>query len=388
MIEIERHIEILLLRNDCVIVPGLGGFLTHHIDAKYDDRDNMFLPPLRTLGFNPKLTMNDSLLAQSYVEAYDISYPEAVKRIEEEINEIRQHIEINGQYELNDIGKLFLNSDGNMEFKPCEAGILTPELYGLDGFEFKKIKDIDNEDETDFIDIDLAEKTPAPIQTKAVAVNKEKTSDDNINNAAKKEVTTPFSSESEPSDNEDDEEPTLKIPIKTLQYITAAAIAIIAFFFLTSPIANSSNGNITMSSVKEGILFNLLTEPKVDKKADIKLVVNKKDTNTVKATNIKNEKVKDADSIKITKKNTADKEDTYPYYSIVLASKVTKSNAEHFVNDLRDKGYSQAKIHIHNKTVRVIYGNFSSEQDAYNALNKLHDKSDVFSEAWVYKVRI
>ena len=122
VIELERHIEILLLSNDCVIVPGLGGFMTNHVDARYDNDDRMFLPPLRTLGFNPKLTLNDSLLAQSYIEAYDISYPEAIHRIEDEVNELRQHLENNGSYELNDIGTLFLNDDGNMEFKPCEAG--------------------------------------------------------------------------------------------------------------------------------------------------------------------------------------------------------------------------------------------------------------------------
>ena len=52
MIELDRHIEILLLSNDCVIVPGLGGFMTHHVDARYDADDQMFLPPLRTLGFS------------------------------------------------------------------------------------------------------------------------------------------------------------------------------------------------------------------------------------------------------------------------------------------------------------------------------------------------
>ncbi|MFW5519352.1 MAG: SPOR domain-containing protein, partial [Segatella copri] len=46
--ELKRHIEILLLSNDCVIVPEFGGFMAHHVDARYDGRDNMFLPPLRT----------------------------------------------------------------------------------------------------------------------------------------------------------------------------------------------------------------------------------------------------------------------------------------------------------------------------------------------------
>ena len=40
-------------------------------------------------------------------------------------------MENEGFYELNDIGVLRMNSYGNYEFEPCEAGILTPSLYGL-----------------------------------------------------------------------------------------------------------------------------------------------------------------------------------------------------------------------------------------------------------------
>ena len=126
MIEIERHIEILLLDNDCVIVPGLGGFTAHHVEARFDEADGVFVPPLRTLGFNSQLKINDSLLAQSYVEAYDISYPEALRKIEGEVEELRQRLSNDGFYELTDIGVLEINEDGNIEFTPCEAGILTP----------------------------------------------------------------------------------------------------------------------------------------------------------------------------------------------------------------------------------------------------------------------
>ena len=147
MIEINRHIEILLLSNDCVIVPGFGGFMAHHVDARYDGRDNMFLPPLRTVGFNPQLTMNDSLLALSYVETYDISYPEALRRIEDEVVEIRQSLENEGKFEIENIGMLFLNEDGNISFEPCEAGILTPDFYGLGGFDMLPIAQIDNSEQ-------------------------------------------------------------------------------------------------------------------------------------------------------------------------------------------------------------------------------------------------
>ena len=88
MIDFERHITKLLLSNDCVIVPGFGGFMAHHMEARYDAESHLFYPPHRTLGFNPQLTMNDSLLVQSFIEVYDISYPEALTRIEENVNEL------------------------------------------------------------------------------------------------------------------------------------------------------------------------------------------------------------------------------------------------------------------------------------------------------------
>ena len=58
--------------------------------------------------------MNDSLLALSYVEAYDISYPEALNRIADEVTEMRQTLENSGKFELNDIGKSFRPVAGNL----------------------------------------------------------------------------------------------------------------------------------------------------------------------------------------------------------------------------------------------------------------------------------
>ena len=113
--------------------------MAHNISARYEEQEHLFLPPLRTLGFNPQLSINDSLLVQSYIEAYDISYPEALQRIEDEVGELKQHLQNEGSYELNDIGTLALNEDGNYVFTPCEAGILTPALYGLSSVEMSRI---------------------------------------------------------------------------------------------------------------------------------------------------------------------------------------------------------------------------------------------------------
>ena len=45
MIELAQHIEALLLENDCVIVPGFGGFVAHYAPATHVKEENLFLPP-------------------------------------------------------------------------------------------------------------------------------------------------------------------------------------------------------------------------------------------------------------------------------------------------------------------------------------------------------
>ena len=44
MIELARHIEILLLENDCVIIPDFGGFIAHYQPAR-----KIFIFPLYVL---------------------------------------------------------------------------------------------------------------------------------------------------------------------------------------------------------------------------------------------------------------------------------------------------------------------------------------------------
>ena len=371
MIEIERHIEILLLDNDCVIVPGLGGFMTHHVEARYDERDNMFLPPMRTLGFNPQLKMNDSLLAQSYIEAYDMSYPEAIKRIENETMEIRQNLENTGVYELNDIGTLLLNDNGNIEFNPCESGILTPELYGLAGFEIDKLVDnsISAKDlvlqNIDNVFIEGSSKKEEALIYKVGDKEKE---------VSKEEVVY----------YEDDKD--IRIPIGVVRYALAAAAAILLFFILTSPIANSETKGITQSSIRNGILFNLLgehTSKPVDEKPLI--IKSSKPESSIKD---KSNSAKDSTkSYQYKGKESVDSKHCKEYYCLVLASKVTKSNADSFVKDMHKKGYDNTKVYCHNNNIKVIYGCYESESQAYNVLNELHSKADEFKESWVYKIK-
>ena len=71
-------------------------------------------------------------------------------------------------------------------------------------------------------------------------------------------------------------------------------------------------------------------------------------------------------------------------YCLVLACQVKKSNAELFVEQLHQKGYEEASVYIHKGVVRVIYGSYETEADAYRQLSRLNRKKE-FETAWVYK---
>ena len=361
VIELNRHIEILLLSSDCVIVPDLGGFMTHHVDARYDDEDNMFVPPLRTLGFNPQLTMNDSLLAQSYIEAYDINYPEAIRRIEAEVTELKQQLYNDGFYEMTGIGVLSLNEDRRIVFEPCEAGLLTPSLYGLGVFEMLPLDD----------------------KTNSQAVQ-----------AAIQLPLTDDSTQSIRTTTKDGE----KAIIVKMSWLRNAAIAaaIIIFLLFTPTIINNIGTETQQPSISEVDLLPLPNKTVEPKKLDTSAVNIKHDSIETPAAE---ENVSSADTTKIESADTnalkaeaiakttsepiAEKETGY---CLVLASQVAQQGAENLVSQMKQHGYEDTRVNINKNVRRVVYGHYPSQDAAYQALNKLRNSSSDFDEAWVYKI--
>lgn len=328
MIELDRHIEILLLSNDCVIVPDFGGFMAHHVDARYDEADGTFLPPLRTLGFNPQLKMNDSLLAQSYIEAYDISYPESIRRIEDEVAELKQHLETNGSFELNDLGTLRMNAEGKMEFEPCEAGILTPELYGLSSFEMKQL------------------------QTQQAVEEEEVATEIPMTNVEKDKTLV--------------KESDITIKMSWIRNIVAVAAAILAFFMIGTPISNS---NIQQSSFIHIKASQPQPTAPTHEAAPTQAGSSETDENATETSEASEQ---------------VEPQKTYSY-TLVLASQVSKKNANNFIATLQKAGFNDARI-LETTMTRVVYGTYATENEVYNAQQQLRAKSRHFKEAWVMKI--
>ena len=365
------------MSNDCVIVPGFGGFMAHHVDARYDGTDNMFLPPLRTVGFNPQLTMNDSLLALSYVETYDMSYPEALRRIEEEVNEIRQTLENEGQYEVDNVGTLSLNEDGNIEFEPYEAGILTPDFYGLGGFDMLPVAQLSAPTAESKPKADIVEMPVQPMQKTQPAQKMQKEKEIPANN-------TVF------INDEDEVEETsaefISIKKSWLRNLAAACIAIIVFFTISTPLGAPT---MQKSQIDTGMLNRIMPKDIDQVEKAKELVINGDGANLEENSNKASQTAEDAMQTVGSTTQAADKNAelslSSTYYSIVLASRVTKHNAANYAERLQNKGFKQARVLITENNVKVIYGTYNSEVEAYAALKNLKD-SEAFADGWITKV--
>lgn len=356
MIELERHIEILLLSNDCVIVPGLGGFVAHHVDACHDEVENRFFPPLRTVGFNPKLDMNDSLLIHSYTEAYDLSYPEAENRIRQEVEGLKRCMERDGEYTLNNIGVLALNGNGTYDFTPCEAGILTPELYGLSAFE---IATCDDSTDIPAITVDTA-----PVKAEDIVIKE----DDAV-----------------AEDAEEKNENTISIRVSAIRNAVAFMVAVIAFFLISTPLGSDKQAGVQMGKIENGVIYRLM--PKDVTLGNIENIgVADKAPTAEKAENAGAKDMTGAAERHGVKAEAPQEEVTEDYYCIVLASRITKKNAEEFAAKLRKGGLDNATVLAERRNIKVVSGRYKEEKDAFAAMNRLK-KDDSFSDVWVYRVR-
>ncbi|MBQ0021797.1 MAG: SPOR domain-containing protein [Prevotellaceae bacterium] len=364
MISIAKHIETLLLEHDCVIVPGFGGFIANHADAKYDENsDSLFLPPYRTIAFNQQLQVNDGLLVQSYMNAYDASYPAAYLQMEKDIDRMTEQLDAKGEYELEGIGTLKKSINQNITFTTGEAGILTPAFYGLYSFEMKSIESV-------LKDIEIEKALNAASSIPVINEN-------NKEEQNRKDVV-------------------IRLRRRWIDFSISAAAAVLLFICFSYPALHSSapeGDTIVASSIS-----NMNVKPAEIKNTD-KTKANK--TEIATTTNPKIAEVKDAKATQETKANntksaepaSTDAKNAAPApkasemkFSIVLASYVGKTNAENFINNLSKKGLTEGRYVKDGKISRILYSGYASESEAQSALVNLRKEASEFSEGWVIEL--
>ena len=383
MIELAQHIEVLLLENDCVIVPGLGGFVAHYTPAMRVAEENVFLPPTRIIGFNPQLKMNDGLLVQSYMAVYDTDFSDATRIVEKEVAYIFTTLHEEGKVDLPNIGELRYSIHGTYDFAPYDHKITTPYLYGLDSFEMQELAELKK-----------------PYMEKTIR----------------------YSVPVVPEDKK------RRFEIKFNRSYLSNAVAMIAvvalFFFLSTPIENTEVVEGNYAQLLPNELFEMIEKESlainpivVSRKADTPKSSAQKNTgqkakkkvvpvavrevkvgqanaqNAPVVSQPKQQAAEVSSSTSVTTKSEIQKTTARTVapslvsaqkYHVIIASVGTEKDAEAMAKQLIEKGYPHAKAIVGDGKMRVSIESCGTETKAYQALNRVR-QNETYKNAWVLK---
>ena len=390
MIELAQHIEVLLLENDCVIVPGLGGFVAHYTPAMRVAEENVFLPPTRIIGFNPQLKMNDGLLVQSYMAVYDTDFSDATRIVEKEVAYIFTALHEDGKVDLPNIGELRYSIHGIYDFAPYDHKITTPYLYGLDSFEMQELAEL---------------KKPYAELKKPYM-----------------EKTIRYSVPVVPEDKK------RRVEIKFNRSYLSNAVAMIAvvalFFFLSTPIENTEVVEGNYAQLLPNELFEMIEKESlainpivVSRKADTLKTSAQKNTGqkakkkvvpvAVREVKVGQANAQNAPVVSQPKQQAAEVSSSASAtiksevqkttagtvapslvsakkYHIIIASVGTEKDAEAMAKQLIEKGYPHAKAIVGDGKMRVSIESCGTETEAYQALNRVR-QNETYKNAWVLK---
>ena len=140
MVTVEKYISDLLHFHDCVIVPGLGGFVANYKPASFVPERNLFIPPSKEIGFNRSLLHSDGLLIDFISRREGIAYPDASIKVSRFSQEVHQRISVGELIDMGDVGLLRRDAIGNLQFTPKDSSSFLPEAFGLDSFRFEPLE--------------------------------------------------------------------------------------------------------------------------------------------------------------------------------------------------------------------------------------------------------
>lgn len=114
--EVLKVLPGLFWDHDCVMLPGLGGFVCNPRSAWYDEDKHQIVPPSRDVLFNPRLTTNDGVLANELMAKHGAMYPDAIQAVEALVQHVQNALNEGQPYRLPGLGKLYKEEDGQLRF--------------------------------------------------------------------------------------------------------------------------------------------------------------------------------------------------------------------------------------------------------------------------------
>ena len=148
--------------------------------------------------------------------------------------------------------------------------------------------------------------------------------------------------------------------------MAAACIVLFVMLSIPSRLGDASTGTTNQSAIDTKWLYEIM--PKEMTSGKPKSLVGSETSAQTKA----NEQTDESDAL--------------PYYTIVLASRVSIKNAQQYVDKLHQQGMTEANVCRSNGFTKVIYKKFASRAEANRALSRLKVDSS-FADSWITEIK-
>lgn len=122
------HIEYLLTRHDCVIMPGIGAFIVSEKESSFDPESGAVSPRTREISFNSSVASDDGLLSHSIARREHLSYETAHRILMSIVEKIKADLSREGEVTLGLVGRLVRDEEGMVSFKPRHSHVFS-DIY-------------------------------------------------------------------------------------------------------------------------------------------------------------------------------------------------------------------------------------------------------------------
>lgn len=364
MKEFSLHINYLIQKHDCVIIPDFGGFVLHRDAAKIAG-DGSITPPRVSVGFNPELKYNDGLLAESYMNAYSISYDIACKKIGDVVYRLNTILGLRQPAPVGNLGTLILDEEKRMSFIPnSEFSLCHPETFGLDVLEIKRLSDIEEIRKVEVISNrkSLYQRFFVTVGAAAAAIV--------VFFVTSTPITEPEERKAQKSGFFAD----ILIPVSnTKKVLTTSAL-----------MSDTIVGSVVVTKVSEPSENALSVQPSENTLGKFK----ERDSKKEETANLSASGVTRNTAVSVSPVNKKKNDlDTKPQYYVIIGSATSKTEAQRLLLQLKSQGYRGAEILVSKERPRIYISMFNDKLKAEQYAANFRRNNPQLSDAWVYTKR-
>lgn len=368
--EFHGLIQKLLLSHPCVVLPGLGAFISRDGQPQLNRFNNMLKPSSKGIFFSANVSENDGLVYNSFALLNNKTYTEAVEIISNEIESIKSYLKIHSALRFGELGTFSHSQDGVVYFMPASFTPIDKSSFGLEPIYIQPYLVADKKD-TSSISIPTNSVKEVSSGAHSILVESE------IDTTFEQTVTSTFSKDYQ----------------RSILWKVAAAVALITLFGLSGSKIYTyfSKGNTESASL-------LQNESSINDSKEIETPIQLKPSFSEELTS----------SIKIVKSNSENRENerkTHTLekikvdshielqngksgkFAVIAGSYNIQTNASESATLLIKKGLHVKMMKYGQCTlIRLILGEFDTEEDAKSLLDQVKGQLTGCGDFFVKKI--